>query len=57
MPTSRQYKRQCEGKRAYATNERAAEEIRRAHKATTDVVAYFCPWCRLWHVGHRKRKR
>jgi hypothetical protein len=56
MSATRQYTRQCEGKRGFSTPEKARKEISRSH-AHAKVTEYFCPWCRFWHVGHKRGSR
>ena len=41
-------------KRGFTYKDKAEEEIRRSHKTRADVIPYFCPYCRLYHIGHRK---
>lgn len=58
MPAKRQYMNQCHGKKGYPTLD-CALEFRRASYGgqAVDMDAYFCPWCRMWHLGHRKPKK
>lgn len=58
MPFKRQYKNQCHTKKGYSTLDRAMEFCRTTYKGrAADMNAYFCPWCRMWHLGHRKGKK
>ena len=37
-------------KRSYDTQEEAELVIKRTH--LQDYIAYICPYCNKWHIGH-----
>jgi hypothetical protein len=45
--------RQCNGKMGYASKAKAKRHGRRAEGKIGRLVAYRCPHCRLFHLGHR----
>lgn len=52
--------RACEGKRAYSTKYEADGHVfalARAGASLKRIHAYHCTHCRLWHVGHKPRRR
>ena len=51
---TRRYQKQCHSKNGFSTPAKADEEIARSHRGRADK--YFCPWCRLWHIGRKRRK-
>jgi hypothetical protein len=59
---TRNYERQCKGKRTYASKKNARKAIRRtvtkygAERYST-LSVYLCPHCGWWHFGHSRRKR
>lgn len=46
----------CLNKTAYATRQQAERTVEYCHaNGKVDVHAYPCPFCREWHVGHRRQ--
>lgn len=45
--------RQCHGKRGYSSKAQAKKSGRRAERIVGRLVAYRCPHCDLFHLGHR----
>lgn len=54
-PTFLDRMRQCDGKEKY---DRAAGEaraaVRRKIERNKQLVAYECPHCKSWHIGHKR---
>lgn len=49
---------QCEGKRPFGRSKDAKQHIKFIEaKVGARYVAYRCPHCAAWHVGHDARKR
>lgn len=44
--------RQCAGKRTYIAKRDAKAAARGAERFLGRMVAYRCPHCTRWHVGH-----
>jgi len=46
---------ECQSKRAYTKTcaKIAAKRMRR--KGNARLIAYHCPFCHRWHVGHRRK--
>lgn len=50
--------KQCEGKVAYASKKLAKRAISRLRNGPIgDLMAYRCPHCTAFHVGHRPQSR
>lgn len=45
--------RQCKNKKKFLTRKDAKRSMRRRYTSYKDMQAYKCPWCEMWHVGHR----
>jgi len=53
---SNRFKAMCGGKQKHASQGKA-EAAARSYKQRFDgdeVEAYFCRYCRSWHIGHKK---
>ena len=46
----------CTGKRRHYSM-RAAEEAAKVTPSDTRLIAYQCPFCQVFHVGHRKSRK
>ena len=56
MASKRRLRRkQCEGKRRYATQSDAQAQADRARGVDggTYIARYLCEFCNGWHIGHR----
>jgi hypothetical protein len=51
----RHYAASCHDKRGFSTPEKAKAEIARSHP-NVRMNTYFCPYCRMWHIGHARTK-
>jgi hypothetical protein len=52
-------RKQCTGKRQYATEQEARYAIykgRQAGNLNGHLRAYKCSFCKQWHIGHVKHK-
>lgn len=48
----------CGKKVAYSVEEHAKDAARLVSwQMNSRLVAYRCPFCKKWHIGHRKKKR
>lgn len=46
--------RQCKNKKQFLTRKDAKRSARRRYTSYKDMQPYKCPWCEMWHVGHRR---
>lgn len=44
-------------KRGYASKRAARNALRRHRGSMADLHAYLCPWCHLYHLGHRTPRK
>ncbi len=48
----------CIGKKVYMSQREADDKAALSNAASGErLVGYGCPWCTLWHMGHRKSKK
>lgn len=47
----------CERKQVYGTKHEADQTAHRMFRQGSDVHAYKCSSCDLWHVGHNKPRK
>jgi hypothetical protein len=52
------FKKTCLGKHKHNSKGAAEAHLRAMEKVSQDeMVAYVCPFCRKWHVGHQIKRR
>lgn len=57
MPVIDRYSMQCQGKQGYESKSNARGAlIRIQSNDRRNMSVYFCPWCKLFHIGHDKSK-
>ncbi len=44
---------QCTGKRPYRRKQVAKRAAKQVEQFYGRMQPYRCPWCELWHIGHR----
>ncbi len=44
----------CQRKRAYTKISSANKVLKRMNKKETNIHVYECPFCSLYHIGHKK---
>ena len=48
------HEKQCKYKRSFPSRRIARRSMRRRYTEYRNMNAYICPWCGMWHVGHKK---
>ena len=48
----------CVGKKVYLSQREADDKAAQSSFYSGEVlIGYQCPFCALWHIGHRKRRK
>lgn len=57
------YRAKCDKKTQFHSKKHAKQTIQKVRRAATHepkagrLVAYLCPYCGFYHIGHKRRRR